>query len=131
MVITNYSGWASGQAKNPAGPGTFYLSLPMTYGATAVAGDLSISQDTGTENVNNTMCVTTVFFSINKINWGGGSAEAKYSSDYMCKYNFNTNNSTGLGAFPQPNGSMALYFYVNYSQTGSGISKVFYNYSYH
>ena len=130
MVITNYSGWASGQAQNPAGPGTFYLHLPMKLGATAVAGDISISQDTGGD-VNNTMCITTVFFSINYINWAGGTAEAKYSSDYMCKYNFNTNNASGLGAFPQPDGSMALYFYVNYSQYGSGVSKVFYNYSYH
>ena len=105
MVVTNYSGWQDGYFMNPAGPSTFYLSLPMPNTATAVAGDISISQDSN-EGADNTMCITTLFFYINFIDWANGIAVAGYN--YDCRYNFDQ----GLGAFPQNNGansSIALY----------------------
>jgi hypothetical protein len=123
-MTTNYSGYVQGLLLTAASsnPSTFYLVLPVSSTTTALAGDISISQDTSDITID-TMCVTTFFFYINNINFTTGLADYGYA--YDCRYNF----AQTIAAFPQSsNNTIALYIYTNYNQTNA--SSIFFNYTY-
>ena len=137
MVVTNKSIWLeqSFQTASSSSGSPNFISLYMPNTATAVAGEVCISDDSLGGPIN-TMCMTTFFFYIKNINWATGNATAWYADDI--RYNFDQS----VGAYPQNpvggNPYIAFYVITNYNQDGTGqnppatpsVSKVFVNYSY-